>query len=245
MEVKRIDTSAPDSSLYNQDGLKTGHNHDFLKDPGFIQAYNRGIKATGKDYHFHWRVHVAIWAARAASKLEGDFVECGVNKGFISSAVMEYLNWNSLHKNFYLLDTFAGIDKRYISEEEKSEGILDANQEKIDSNFYVTEVESVKANFSEWKNTEIIVGSVPDTLSRVPASKIAYLHLDMNCSSPEVAAAEFFWPKLVTGGLILLDDYAYKGHHLSKVGMDKFASSKQVSILSLPTGQGLITKPPA
>src|SRR4029079_9184251 len=74
-----------DQSIYDQDGLRTIHNHDFMRQPNFVRAYDRGIKAAGSDYNWHWRVHVGLWAAFLASKLPGDFVECGVNRGFLSS----------------------------------------------------------------------------------------------------------------------------------------------------------------
>ena len=61
----------------------------------------------------------------------------------------------------------------------------------------------------------------------------------MNCSTPEVAAAHFFWERLVPGALMLLDDYAYR-HKVE----GRFAQAKTNNILSLPTGQGLLIKPP-
>ena len=75
------------------------------------------------------------------------------------------------------------------------------------------------------------------------SSTIAFLHLDLNCSLPEVAAAEALWDRISPGGIILLDDYAYAGYRSQKLAMDRFAESRKVSILSLPTGQGLIVKP--
>ena len=62
-------------------------------------AYARGVIAVGSDYQWHWRVHVGLWAAFSASKLDGDFVECGVNRGFLSSAIMEDLD-GSIGKDF-------------------------------------------------------------------------------------------------------------------------------------------------
>jgi hypothetical protein len=53
----------------------------------------------------------------------------------------------------------------------------------------------------------------------------------------------FFWKGLVPGALMLLDDYAYRGHCPWKVAMDRFAQTRANNILSLPTGQGLLIKP--
>jgi hypothetical protein len=231
---------------YNADGLKSIHCSDYLQDASFIKAYQRGVKAIGgtDEYRWHWRVHVGLWAAYSASTLDGDFVECGVNKGFLSSAIMEYLDWDSLDKTFYLLDTFTGLDDRFVTAEEAKGGAMKKSNKWISRGFYTSDVESVKENFSQWKNVRIIQGAIPETLPNVDSTKLAYLHLDMNCSPPEVAAANWFWDRLVPGAFILMDDYAYCGYHTQKTGMDKFATQKGVRICSLPTGQGLLMKPP-
>lgn len=225
--------------FYDEDGLRTIHNNDFVKDEKFIKAYNRGINAVGEDYEFRWRVFTGLWAASSAAKLNGDFIECGVNKGFLSSAIMEYLNWNSMDRTFFLMDTFAGIDKNYVDEAEFGKNSFIDDKSK----FYVHGVESVKKNFSEWKNVEFVVGPIPDTLSQVKTEKVAYLHIDMNCVPPEVAAFKYFWPRMVPGGFILLDDYAYRNRNLQKDAMDRVAEELGVKILALPTGQGLLIKP--
>ncbi len=227
------------SEGYNQDGLHSIHNHEFMLDPYFCRAYERGVLACEQDYQWHWRIHIGLWAAYSASKLKGDFVECGVNKGFLSSAIMEYLNWNSLNKTFYLMDTFSGLDERYVSVEELDRGILARNK----SGLYIKTIEPVRDNFSQWENIQIIAGAIPETLNAVETDNIAYLHIDMNCTPPEVAAFNYFWERLVPGAFVLLDDYAFKGHKLQKVAMDAAAAAKDLKIVSLPTGQGLLIKP--
>lgn len=94
---------------YARDGLFTVHNQSFRGDPIFGQAYTRGVKASdGVDPEMEWRVHVALWAGGIAVRVPGDFVECGVNAGFVSSAIMQRLDWGRVAKRFYLIDTFNG-----------------------------------------------------------------------------------------------------------------------------------------
>ena len=232
--------------MFIADGLQTMHCHDFVHDAAFALAYKRGVKAIGgvDEYRWFWRVHIGLWAASCASRLDGDFVECGVNKGFLSSAIMEYLNWDATGKTFYLLDTFNGLDERYVTDEERRSGRLEQNLALLQSGQYTSGVASVRANFAEWDNVRIVEGPIPETLDRVDAKKVAYLHIDMNCAPPEVAAAHFFWDRLVPGAFMLLDDYAYYGYPEQKAAMDVFAVEKNIDICSLPTGQGLIIKPP-
>ena len=116
--------------------------------------------------------------------MEGDFVECGVNAGFMNSAIMQYLNWDSLGKTFYLLDTYKGIDKDCVSESELKDGILERNQRDIANGFYVTSVDGVIKNFSEWANIQIVEGSIPLTLSNIKSQSVAFVHIDLNCAPP-------------------------------------------------------------
>lgn len=66
----------------------------------------------------------------------------------------------------------------------------------------------------------------------------------MNCMPPEVAALEYLWDRLVDGAVVLFDDYAYYGYRQQKLGIDACAERLGVPVLSLPTGQGLIIRPP-
>ena len=168
-------------------------------------------------------------------------MECGVNRGFLSSAIMDYLDWDKTGKTFYLLDTFAGLDERHIGDDDAAAAEL--NDKHLAEGFYVRDVESVRKNFSEWKNVQVIQGSVPETLDHIESIKIAYLHLDMNAAQPEVAAFEKLWDVLVPGAVILLDDYAFLGYEKQKHAMDAAAAAKGIGIASLPTGQGLALKP--
>jgi hypothetical protein len=231
---------------YAEDGLISVHSHAFMRDPAFARAYERGVRAIGgaDTYGWHWRVHIGLWAARIASGLAGDFVECGVNRGFMSSAVMEYLDWNSQQRDFWLLDTFAGLDPRFISDQERAAGALRRNAESLRSGFYVEGAEGVRANFAQWPRARIVQGAIPETLGQVSATRVAYLHLDMNVAPPETAALGYFWDKLSAGAPVLLDDYAYLGHGVQRVAMDEFTRERGIAICSLPTGQGLIIKPP-
>ncbi|WP_278246430.1 hypothetical protein [Yoonia tamlensis] len=71
---------------------------------------------------------------------------------------------------------------------------------------------------------------------------MASIHIDMNNPQPEIAALRFVWDRIVTGGSVLLDDYAQKDYEPQKVAMDALCAQMGLHILSLPTGQGFIIK---
>jgi hypothetical protein len=156
---------------------------------------------------------------------------------------MHALDWDTLGKTFYLLDTFSGIDKQLVSQGELDEGILEKNAKLIETGFYVVDEKAVERNFSEWRNKKIISGSIPSTLPLIDTDNIAFLHIDLNCATPEVAALKHLWNRLVPGAMVLLDDYAYAGYRAQKLAHDALATELGMVIASLPTGQGLLIKP--
>ena len=226
---------------YSHDLLYTFHNADFLKDPLFVESYKLG-KQTDKgmllsDYDIEWRIHVLCWAAKHATHLQGDFVDCGVHTGIFARSVINFIDFQNTGKKYYLIDTFEGLSEQYSTPEEmrRNSDMKYGNR----GNIY----EQVKKTFDGF-NVEIIKGVVPDALSQVTSKKICFLSVDMNCVYPELAALNFFWNKMVSGGIIILDDYGYSNAtNDQKKAHDDFALSKGVMVLTLPTCQGLIVKP--
>lgn len=228
--------------VYDRDGLYTGHNHAFVNAHDFQQAYWRGVNGTTGDSintYGEWRVHIALWAAQNAFRREGDFVECGVCLGFMSSAIMTYLRWNEEKdaRRYVLVDNFEGIVPSLLTDEEKQLGR--AHQF---GDIYSSTYERAVKNLSEFANVDFVKGNVPDVLSQVQTNKIAFLHLDMNATIPEISALSYFWDKLIPGAFVLLDDYAYNGYEPQQRAFDELSSKLGFSVVSLPTGQGLIIK---
>lgn len=218
-------------SVYKHDGLRTAHNHTFLDNPDFQRAYRRAVRAAGWDYEIHWRVEVILWAARTAQPTPGAYVECGTGRGFMASAICESLGWDD--RPFYLFDTFEpgsvtpGCDQRGAAP----------------SPYYADGPQGVRENFREWPGARLVVGTIPDSLSQVDPGPVAFLHIDLNDPAPEAAALRHFWPSLSPGAIVVLDDYAYQGFDASQRSADRVAADLGVSILPLPTGQGLTIKP--
>lgn len=224
---------------YKNDLLYTFHNADFIKEPRFAEAYRLCKEIGGdllKDYDIEWRVYMLCCAAHHASKLQGDFVDCGVYTGFCTRAITHFVEFEKLGKTYYLMDTFEGLDARYSSEYEMK------RNEKLGYGKMGSLYDTVKETFRNYP-VQLVKGPIPDTLPKVKSDKIAFLSIDMNSELPEIAAMEYFWDKLVPGAIIVLDDYGYPGCLNQKLAHDKFAQSKGLLVFPLPTCQGLIIKP--
>jgi len=232
---------------HDADHLMVWHKSvDFLKDERFMAAYRRGWNSghfigrpggMDHDLHIEWRIHTCCWAAAHAAGLEGDFAECGTNTGIMSLAVCQWVDFNGLDKDFWLFDTFDGIPADQMTAEERALG-----REAENEHWYRECFETAKANFAPYPRARLIRGRVPETLSQAPVKKLSYLCLDMNIAAPELAAITHFWPLLVPGAVVVLDDYGWTPHVAQKRALDQFATAQNAQILLLPTGQGLLMK---
>jgi len=232
---------------YNHDCLVVyGKSVEWLNEKEFKNAYSMGMDSGHKigreagsktDIHIEWRAHICCWAARHAILLAGDFVECGVNTGMMSLTICHLLNFADQDRKFYLFDTYNGIPEEQMSKAEREQRMAE------NKSFYEDCYETAKSNFSAFTNVQLVRGCVPESLSLVDIEKVSYLHLDMNIALPEIAAAEHFWPKLVPGGIVILDDYGWLNYSEQRIALDSFANRMGVHIATLPTGQGLLLKP--
>jgi O-methyltransferase len=228
---------------YDAMGLRAfGKSTEFMRDERFVRAHARGWACVGrKGRHIddiRWTMHVALWAASQAARLSGDFVECGVDNGMLSVAICDWLDFNRQDRDFWLFDTFAGIPESQMSEGERV-GIGGwHNRESYEECFA-----AAAANFAPWPRCHLVRGEVPDSLAAFPADRsVAFLSIDMNIMLPEIAALDFFWDRIVPGGIVLLDDYCWASHADQRAAFDAFARAHGTLVLSLPTGQGLLVR---
>ncbi len=220
-----------------------GKNLEFLEEDRFKRAVETIRSAYRKEYpddnvyDRRWTLHILFWAAQNGLAIEGDFVECGVDKGESSLAICDYLGFERINKKFYLCDTFSGMPTDRLEGKELNYAL------KSNKDSYKDTYSSVKNMFSKYDNVEVVQGIVPDSLHDLDIEKVSYLSIDMNNAIAESTAIRHFWPKLSPAAIIVLDDYGWKAFGLQKKAVDSLAAEFGVPVVTLPTGQGLIVKP--
>lgn len=230
---------------FQADGLGVSKkNTSFLDEPAFSSAWSKasdlnreGWSKTGIGVpDIRWRAHTCCWAAKNAMHLDGDFVECGVHTGLLSLTAAFYVDLNSTEKAFWLFDTYDGIPVKNLS------GMELSLAKKYNDGIYFDVYELAKRNFASFENAKIVKGLIPDSLLNCEIEKISYLSIDLNNAPAEKSAIEHLWPKLVAGAIIVLDDYACRGYEAQYEMWNRFALDVGHTIMSLPTGQGLLIR---
>ena len=92
-----------------------------------------------------------------------------MNAGFISSAIMQRLDWRRIDKRFYLIDTFDGPDVSQFSPEEGQHVRRAIAEQALAAGAYVNSVDAVRSNFAEWPNAVVVQGRIPDVLTTLDA----------------------------------------------------------------------------
>jgi O-methyltransferase len=200
------------------------------RDRRFMQVLEARAR-TRQERSLELRLNTLVWAAKHALHVPGDFVECGVWRGFCSSVIVDYLDFTTVAKKFYLYDSFSGIPAGFDSEGHDHPAFAEPGL-----------YEKVCGLFAQYGNVVVVRGAVPASFAEALPEQVAFLHLDMNSSKSEIAALEVLFDRVSPGGVIVFDDYGWLAYRAQQLAEDAFAAERGYAILEMPTGQGLLLK---
>ena len=101
----------------------------------------------------------------------------------------------------------------------------------------------LKTVLRDYPQVNLIKGLIPDSFSQGIPQKLAFMHIDLNNYEGEIAVLERLFDRLVTGGIIILDDYESSGiYRRQKKEEDRWFEQRNYRVFPFPTGQGMIIK---
>ncbi|GHC60020.1 TylF/MycF/NovP-related O-methyltransferase [Ulvibacter litoralis] len=148
------------------------------------------------------------------NKINGAIVECGVWKGgSIMAAVLALKNQNSI-KDIYLYDTFEGMtEPQDVDLSFNGNFAKDIYKDK-EGDWCYSSLDEVRSNIETLnypkEKIQYIKGKVEDTIPNNDTPKdIALLRLDTDWYESTKHEMEHLFPRLVKGGIIIIDDYGH------------------------------------
>ena len=169
---------------------------------------------------------------KIAHDLPGSIVECGVFKGtsLARFAMFRSLFGNPFSKKIIAFDTFDHFpDTNYEPDKRKREEFISVAGEHSISTEQMMEVLKHKSCDSF---VELVAGDICNTVPRYiaehPELKISLLNLDTDIYEPAVVILQNLYPRIVTGGVVILDDYGIFPGETRAV--DEFFKNKNVVI---------------
>ena len=188
---------------------------------GVISQFDMSVlPATDK---LGFRQYVCTTLARKCQRLDGMFVCIGVSWGDDAVRILSEVGPGN---DYYLIDSWDG--RRTAANATVKAG-------------YATEIEEVRARFTDYPNVRLIQGIAPAILSELPDGPIAWLHLDVGDSKTDIASLELLGSRIMPGGMV--STAAFGREHYDDADRAAFLAAAENAGLvpfGLPTGHMIL-----
>jgi hypothetical protein len=150
--------------------------------------------------------------------LPGSVAEVGVWRG----KGAKFLAQNLPERTIHLFDTFAGMPREDILE-------IDGD---IWDRYEHNALKHVKAFLSAFEGLQFHPGVFPDTGSEIsPSERFCLVSIDVDIHKPTLAACEFFYPRMVPGGVMVLNDYNCSKCKGATLAINNFFADKPEDVI--------------
>lgn len=187
------------------------------------------------------------------ANIAGAFVECGVWKGGSMMAIAEtLLRLGQSDRALYLFDTFQGMtapaerDRDYRGK--PAAGAM-AREPRTSPLWAVAPIEEVRQNMQRTgyptQRVTFVPGLVEETIPREAPERIALLRLDTDWYKSTRHEMEHLFPRLSSGGVLIVDDYGHWSG--ARQAVDEYLDDHDVPLLLCRidyTGRIAVKSPP-
>jgi O-methyltransferase len=170
-------------------------------DPLFTKVYDQCRAHTLVDIYRCYEIWSMV--GEAAKLQQGDLLEVGVWRGGTGALIAAQSARFIAPARVFLCDTFTGVVKTGAQDTIYKDG-MHAD----------TSLEIVKQLLGQLglNNAVVLPGIFPDqTADRIQARWFRFCHIDVDVYQSAKEVCEWLWPRLVSGGLLVFDDYGMRG----------------------------------
>jgi hypothetical protein len=207
--------------------IVTKSGKSWFADEEFLRAYDRLMPADRRrsaERKYFLRSLLSL-----ADGLPGDTAECGVYTGASSWFTCKHFEGSA--KTHHGFDSFAGMPEPTA---------LDGSYWRRGDSTVPEEV--ARANLAGFK-VELHSGWIPNRFNELADRRFCFVNIDVDLYEPTRDSIEFFYPRMVPGGVIVFDDY---GSLLQSPGVatavDEFMEKHSEPLIRSPTAQAFLIK---
>jgi hypothetical protein len=168
-----------------------------------------------------------------SQNLCGSVAEGGVFKGTFARKINEYFPDRML----YLFDSFDSFNEKEL-ESDRDAGLVNPDYSSV---FLKNTSEDIVRNSLPFPGKAIFKkGYFPQTTEHdqlLEKEHFVFVNLDFDLYQPTLAGLEYFYPKMMTGGVILIHDYFCWLVQGAKKAVDEFCANNNLHCL--PIGDGV------
>jgi hypothetical protein len=213
----------------------------------FVDLYVEAMKRTQAMpvplNRFH-RVHRLSRLVEESFALDGETAECGCFRGLSSYVICatEQQHRPGYDGRFHhVFDSFQGLS---APQAEDLSADVDPAAVRVDgmrkAGAFSASIDEVRTNLAAFPGIDYQPGWLPDSLRGIAERRYRFLHLDLDLYAPTAGALEYFWPRLLSGGYVVCDDYGWPG---GRRAIDEFARAQRVTVATNGFNQAWLRKP--
>lgn len=197
----------------------------WMDDRKFLDYYR---KFDNLNFHSADRKYFLNSLLNLIDGLPGDSAECGAFHGASSWLICEHLkNTAKIH---HIFDSFEGLsDPSETDGRHWQPGDLQVDEAAVRNNLSSYRVETYK-------------GWIPSRFEEISDQRFCFVHIDVDLYQPTLDSLNFFYPRMVSGGILICDDYGFSTCPGAKQAFDTYMQDKEEKIIHVPTAQGFIIK---
>ncbi len=199
----------------------------WFTDAEFLRDYDRLMPADRR--RSAERKYLLRSLLSLADGLPGDTAECGVYTGASSWFICRH--FADAGKTHHGFDSFQGlpepaaVDGGYWRRGDAAAGEAQA-----------------RATLDGF-DVELYPGWIPERFAEVADRRFCFVHIDVDLHDPTRDSIEFFYPRLVPGGLMVFDDHGSAGQSPGATrAIGDFISGRPEPLIRAPTAQAFIVK---
>ena len=219
-------------NLFVPDAKIAEFGRSFYRDVEFLRDYERFDR---ENYRSLDRKFALKELLKLTLALPGDAAECGVFRGASAFIIAKSLIASESGKRLHLFDSFTGLSAPSTEDGDYWQaGVLACSRAQVEAN--LAPVAAALSFHPGW---------IPEGFDAAAAHRFAFVHLDVDLYQPTRDALQFFYPRLVPGGVLVCDDYGFDTCPGARRAMDDFFIDKPEPVIHLPTGQGFVLRAPS
>jgi hypothetical protein len=156
--------------------------------------------------------------------LEGDCAEIGCYRGGTAKLTSEVLLRHRPDAALHLFDTFEGMPEQFSLDEVGMRGA-----------FADTSLGQVKGLLSNNPAVNFYPGIFPATLpAGFESKRFRFVHIDVDIETSVMDCLTFFYPRMVAGGVIVIDDYGHPNCPGATRAVERFFRNDPHRIIHMP-----------
>jgi hypothetical protein len=224
-----------------------------IENVGVLQLFSDCVRDTDTLVS-PWKTFLRIQGAANLARyflrslsIDGMRAECGVFQGLTALFVCRAAHQQRGHytgSDFHLIDSFEGFPQP--QPEDFIPVKIAAGETKRAPAFQrgdaTASYEAVQRLFQAFPDVRLHRGFIPEAFERLPQTRWAFVHIDVDLHQPTLDALSYFYPRMAPGGFIICDDYGSKLFPGARRGWDGYCEEHGIPFVVLDTGQSVIVK---